>query len=276
MDPYLSTECLRKIFTASIRNEGPKRMPGELRESVRRSVHDKAIVIVRLWIACGGDAAANDNKVTLLSIAAYQRHADTVRFLLGNGANVMDHPDNRRGLYVAPGENSATSALVSCCVNNKVSTPAQLETAKVLLNAGANIDAIYRSFGPGGNTPLMLATLMGNRRMVHYLLHRGAQNVMVDVVQSPAARSPAVLAHELGYHDLKCLFDAVFLRAGSYKAYVREPRVRLLLLRVLCERLRATPPADGVLGRVMPLPREVFWLVMQYWSPNLAECWRED
>ena len=81
-------------------------------------------------------------------------------------------------------------------------------------------------------------------------------------------------------------FLAAVKRAGSYAAYVRAPRVKLVRLRTLCARGRARPPADPILERLFggapetssttkstcssrrPLPNEVFWHVLAYWRTS--------
>ena len=125
------------------------------------------------------------------------------------------------------------------------------------------------------HTPLMGAAAWGKRALVHLLLRRGAKTLTNSEGRDAAtcAREARLFSHERlvlgsGFPGLADFLSEV-QRCGSYKAYVREPRVRLLLLRVLCERRRATPPADGVLGRVIELPREVFWLIAQYWRADM-------
>ena len=79
--------------------------------------------------------------------------------------------------------------------------------------------------------------------------------------------------------------------AGGWKRYVREPEFSMLLLRYLCLRGRATPPAS--LARVFgpppipnagkartrsrrlasscastPLPEEIFRHVLAFWNPR--------
>ena len=72
--------------------------------------------------------------------------------------------------------------------------------------------------------------------------------------------------------------------AGGWKRYVREPEFSMLLLRYLCLRGRATPPAN--LARVFgpppkartrsrrlasgstPLPDEIFRHVLAFWNPR--------
>ena len=77
-------------------------------------------------------------------------------------------------------------------------------------------------------------------------------------------------------------------RAGDWLSYLRYPRKRLLALRVLCERGRAStdddlllrlfpwhaPPKNGPTTRAArrarapqaaQLPKEVFWLIFEFW-----------
>jgi hypothetical protein len=81
-------------------------------------------------------------------------------------------------------------------------------------------------------------------------------------------------------------------RAGGWRSFVRVPRKRVLALRILCERGRAST-SDALLARLFPyhapvqseddatdepppllarapqgpreVPKEVFWLVFEFW-----------
>ena len=78
-------------------------------------------------------------------------------------------------------------------------------------------------------------------------------------------------------------FIAEVKNAGSWKAYLKVPRVELVRLRSLCNRGRAAPPPDPILQRLFtnvtastskpararrPLPNEVFWHVLQFWRTD--------
>ena len=71
-------------------------------------------------------------------------------------------------------------------------------------------------------------------------------------------------------------FLADVKRAGSYRRYLKEPRVELARLRLLCARGRATPLADPALARLFgapdestrAVPKEVFWHVLAYWRSS--------
>ena len=63
-------------------------------------------------------------------------------------------------------------------------------------------------------------------------------------------------------------FIAEVKNAGSWKAYLKAPRVELVRLRALCSGGRASPP-DPILKRLfLALPNEVFWHVLQFWRTD--------
>jgi hypothetical protein len=57
---------------------------------------------------------------------------------------------------------------------------------------------------------------------------------------------------------------------------LKEPRVELARLRLLCARGRATPLADPTLARLFvapdestrAIPKEVFWHILAYWRSS--------
>jgi len=76
------------------------------------------------------------------------------------------------------------------------------------------------------------------------------------------------------------LFIAKVKRAGGWKPFALEPRLRLLVLRALCEQGRASPPVKSVdteqpataasvsvVAQLFGVPKEVFWIVLSYWNP---------
>jgi hypothetical protein len=261
MNMTISTETVGKLragFTAWIQRYGPLIAPEELKYSIMdHGRRREGLAAVRVWIECGGDPAAASEYTTstILSVAACYVEIDVVRFLLENGADVF----------------RATEALSACCMSG-LFTPVSFQIVTALLDHGADINYFvensYNGFRCKSATPLMRAAWNGRRKLIHLLLRRGAQNLV-----NSEGRGPVWCALDergIGSPDIADLFDAVD-RAGSYTAYHREPRVRVLVLRALCEVNRATPPADDVLRRVISLPREVFWLVIQYWHTELDD-----
>ena len=122
--------------------------------------------------------------------------------------------------------------------------------------------------------------------MVKLLLGRGAS---LDTQDGYGRDSVTYAQVFLGGGSLIAAFLADVRAAGGWKRYVREPEFSMLLLRYLCLRGRATPPAN--LARVFgpppipndaekartprrlasgstPLPDEIFRHVLAFWNPR--------
>ena len=154
--------------------------------------------------------------------------------------------------------------------------------AAALLDDGANIDAIFML---SRCTPLMFATHpIANRSdgaLVRFLYLRSAD---INLKNYDGEDAEAVAR---SYNNIEA---ADFLRdmkapGGSYKKYLRAPRVELVRLRSLCDRGRAAPPSPSsaklrtipeavVLQRMFGapskgrLPNEVFWHIISYWRTS--------
>ena len=81
-------------------------------------------------------------------------------------------------------------------------------------------------------------------------------------------------------HEITQFVLADVRAAGGIKQYYRQPIVQLNVLRLLCERGRATAPS-GVLSRLFPgprtllgpkLPRELFAHVLSFWRSVRASA----
>ena len=157
------------------------------------------------------------------------------------------------------------------------------ERLSVLLKHGVDPNLPYGD----GLFPLYMAVLnsvVDRSDVVRVLLRQGAS------IDHPSLTGRTMLqiardnAHE---HVAELLSDVA--SAGSWKRFVLEPRIQLLLLRKLCERGRARPPRCGILSRLFsesaltagakrravasPLPEGIFWQVTSYWrsSPEVGE-----
>ena len=121
--------------------------------------------------------------------------------------------------------------------------------------------------------------------LARLLVRRGADVFLKDKEGLDAEDHARFYIHEREDGSALADFLAAVKRAGSYAAYVRAPRVKLVRLRTLCARGRARPPADPVLERLFggapetpsttksprsspPLPNEVFWHVVAYWRTS--------
>ena len=153
----------------------------------------------------------------------------------------------------------------------------------LLLDMGADLHAFD---GTTEHHPLHLAILPKNMSMVKLLLGRGAS---LDTQDGYGRDSVTYAQVFLGGGSLIAAFLADVRAAGGWKRYVREPEFSMLLLRYLCLRGRATPPAN--LARVFgpppipndaekartpgrlasgstPLPDEIFRHVLAFWNPR--------
>ena len=159
----------------------------------------------------------------------------------------------------------------------------EVEDSVALLDAGANINAI----NDDGCTPLMRVAQRSDidatgtsHDIVRFLVRRGADLDFID----NNGRDAMMLAHG---ESRGFLTDV--MAAGSWKAYLRAPRIELVRLRSLCARGRARPPSSNAVLQSLfgtpgssarstraakrtsnPLPNEVFWHVLTYW------CTRRD
>ena len=122
--------------------------------------------------------------------------------------------------------------------------------------------------------------------LARLLVRRGADVFLKDGKGLDAEDHARFYIHQREDGSALADFLAAVKRAGSYAAYVRAPRVKLVRLRTLCARGRARPPADPVLERLFggapetpsttkstrssrrPLPTEVFWHILAYWRTS--------
>jgi len=124
--------------------------------------------------------------------------------------------------------------------------------------------------------------------MIRLLLSRGAN---LDARDNDGRDAEAVARYREKEWAVALL--AEIRLAGGWHSYLRVPRKRLLALRVLCERGRASTD-DALLRRLFPrpapaaaddageepsllasatqgareLPKEVFWLVFKFWQSD--------
>lgn len=200
--------------------------------------------------ACGGHAAEleywfqtgarnpNERAVrghTLLNLACDNGHCDAVAMLLKHGADPNAICDTGSEYWCTPLHEAATQGGV-----------AKRRIAAVLLDVGsADVDS--RNFA--GSTPLMDAAWSGDCRMLRLLLSRGAALAARDASKSTRDDAGVSIGDDAEsyaeYSDKKeaaALLAAARVAGGTWKHYLRDPRVRLLMLRVLCERKRAEVP----------------------------------
>ena len=123
-------------------------------------------------------------------------------------------------------------------------TQAYAEVVFALLRAGAPLDSIWKQM----SAERMVATYQGGR---------------------------PELARDEHWVACKTLVTDVRAAGGTWAAYRRHPRKQILRLRSLVLRGRARPrvrtrAADPVAARVLRLPNELTWRVLEFWRATSA------
>ena len=204
--------------------------------------------LARLLLSRGVDAnyCEEGDGWTLLHAAVsfsrneYGRKLTTALIAAGADVNARAHADNSSltPLGILLDSNACyTSRLPHC-----------LESATLLLRAGASLDACYDDDSAEDFVEALL----------------------------PVPRSQNGVASDPNFLALKTLFANV-RRAGSYKLWTRENVKALLCLRSLIargrarekRRLRAKTPREIALLLAPAFPNELFWKVMTYWNPRV-------
>ena len=184
---------------------------------------------LRLLLVGANPNRPSTGKWSPLHLAARARGAfslDLIVTLLTNGAEV-----NARTAHGAGNKTPLAVALEVLSV--RPSRFPALDIIRALLRGGANIDSICGS--------------------------DSAENRMWRIEQ---LKGPELCA-EQNWLECRDMFES--LRAlGSWKAYARRPHVRMLVLRALVVRDRATT-RDVTLRRLVTLPDVVLWRVLSYW-----------
>jgi len=205
------------------------------------------------------------NSWTLLMEAtgSHEGQIETMRFLVANGANLE-----------AESLSGWTALFIATC--NKY-----VNAAMFLLDHGAQVDARAK----GVLTPLMFSALSGRDDVIRFLLYRGAD---LDARDEDGSNAEELARQEDSYDAAILLADV--RRAGGWRGYVRYPRFRLLMLRILAEQGRAETK-DDLLVRLFPagppatedvkrpreayraqkggsLPRGIFMHILGYWRSD--------
>lgn len=219
---------------------------------VRVAVRQGLCRLVALLFEFGAELEdANDECMSTLDLAVCYDHMDTFALLLRHATR----------------EQMKLTA--------RVIIDDHQEALAMLLHAGADPNTPVDTPASSGLTPLLLASLMcdsvdrcGTMRM---LLRAGAR---------PDYRFHGASAEDRTENETYHRLLADVRLSGGWKAYARAPRVDLLMLRVLCQRGRATAPR-GPLRRLFStsfansgakrrarsalLPDALFWHVLSFW-----------
>lgn len=234
---------------------------------IRKAAEDPGAI--QEWFAEKADRDVNESDFwgrTFLHYAAEKSQFEAMRYLLDRGADAN-----------AADEHGMTPLHFAA----RFGCPA---AAALLLERGARVD---QREGHDG-TPLLLAVCFEDRDMIRLLLHRGADPEARDA----CGRNALAFADGCNKHKAAALLSEIYA-AGGWRPYVRDPRQRLLSLRVLCELGRAETN-DELLVRLFParpkkrdgerrtrdskkcvasvarteLPRGIFMHIFGYWRSS--------
>ena len=183
---------------------------------------------VPLSVYQASDITANSTGRALLARAVETNRRDVVQFLLSRGVDVNHESMNLLHSSVCAGQWFATVLLLDC---------------------GADVDALATD---RRRTPLMRAAdrtrsvsaevMPAHLALVRLLLSRGADVRAKDRMGHQAHQIAAMGT------PVRALLSDV-RAAGGWRSYVHRDRMRLLVLRALCEKGRATT-SDGLLARL--------------------------
>lgn len=264
-------------------------------EDIATALEAGNFAVVRHWLTSGARNAndVDSNGCTLLQRTLVREvphtpgtppwasmgpsRVEMMRLLIEHGAEVSHAPNGIKPIF-------------NC---------ACAEEVRVLLDAGEDVNV--RLSAPSGLTPLMYyvqfaPTFPAMVDVAKFLVKRGADVSLTNLLRQDAETITRITSDMMQYlaeqQQLDSRFELADLaparhlvdwladvrRAGGYAKFVKEPRVALARLRLLCERGRASPPDGGatkearalerLFGPRTPLPRGVFWLVVQYWRSD--------
>ena len=233
-----------------------------------------------------GDARSVTSRTVELARLLLQRGADVNRVAVGDDSNysplqclieALPIRNQRRdpaalieilGIYLAAGANvnhknrGGTTALGMALrhgnwYGDEGNLRLALESVKLLLRAGASLDACSRSYDPSRAEKTAEELLRASR-----IMPAMAEN------EATLADNEVFLACEVMIADVRA--------AGSWKAYARAPPKALLRLRSLVargrarsvKRLRARTPREIELLLAPAFPNELCWRVLEYWNPR--------
>ena len=175
--------------------------------------------------------AAEDDLREALGTAVEKDRCDMLRLLLDHGVEA----DTRRVSYYR------TALFAAADGYGFEGQYCRMDAAIMLLDAGADVNHSDLD----GYTPLIEAAHGGHLEMLRLLLRRGAKLDGMSIGGTAEA-----MAEHWNHQECVALLSGVRL-AGGWKKWVSIPRKQLVVLRVLCERGRASTE-DALLARLFP------------------------
>jgi len=226
---------------------------------------------VPLSVYQSSDIVANSTGRALLARAVETNRRDVVRFLLSRGLDVNNEYMGLLHSSVWAGQWFATVLLLDCGADVDVRATDRRRTP--LMRAADRTRSVRAEVMPA------------HLAMVRLLLSRGA-----DVRAKDRMGHQAHQIAGMGTPVRALLSDV--RAAGGWRSYVHRDRMRLLVLRALCEKGRATT-SDGLFARLFPsdgaapasdeenadaaapprLDQDVFKKIFSFWEPLGHGMW---
>ena len=247
-----------------------------LPEEIGDAAQDEDLERVKAWLQNGGSVDDQDAEgYTLLHCCACGRRVSPYSCIRAGHVSIARHLLALGAAPEIPDTASGGSPLLAA---SRCHGEASADMVRVLLDAGADANFIDK----GGDRPLWEAIKNNddsseglNRALlvVRMLIRAGASldcpsHVTAEVrIQGNWGSAP--WSDDERVVAMRTLVEGV-RAAGTWAAYAKLPRKRVLRLRSLVARGRAKDPTDPIVARVFRLPNELCWHVLQFWRATDA------
>ena len=214
----------------------------------------------------------------------WPQHVVLARALLDRGADV-NHRTAISWTGLAP---NASTALAVAAAGGGLASP---DLVALLLDAGADVDMMNARGTPLANAIKGFGDVPDDpprhhacRKIVHMLLRAGAQAGTLAIADEVFERTEdRCFRGEIGIGSPRAFYCSAeshahytaakemilgVRAAGSWRAYAKLPRKKVLLLRSLALRGRAKP-RDARMTFLVESPNEIAWKVLEYWRTEL-------
>jgi hypothetical protein len=258
--------------------------------AVARGMHmseiddDRGYPALRALLEHGADPKFLFNDTSIVRVAVRQGLCRLVALLFEFGAELEDKNDEYMStldLAVCYDHMDTFALLLRHATREQMKITARViiddhqEALAMLLHAGVDPNTPVETPASSGMTPLLLASLMCDS-----VDRRGTMRMLLSAGARPDYQFHGASAEDRTENETYLRLLADVRLSGGWKAYARAPRVDLLMLRVLCQRGRATAPR-GPLRRLFStsfansgakrqarsalLPDALFWHVLSFW-----------
>ena len=253
---------------------------------LRRVLESGDLEQIRSWFAAG----RRDANVLINNGDRFSHRTTILQFFLTHCSRFHSHDLGPVIRYLASqgADVNKACALYRAPIMLSLIGPGSTSKINALIDCGADVNTCEDGGQVDGHSILMqCADCVGNQTQIARLLvRRGADVFLRDsdghdaeyYARRESSRNIGYNPHATRRSQYAALasFLADVKRAGSYRKYLKEPRVELAWLRLLCGRGRATPLADPALARLFGIPdestravpKEVFWHVLAYWRSS--------